>query len=268
MGPSVLLTHPAAGVTQITLDRPDQLNTLDEAMVTDLHEALRGLATAADCRVVVLAATGRAFCAGLDLDAYVARTADPEQTTPAARLALQESLSSLVLALRGLPQPVVAAIQGATVGGGLGIALACDIRLAAPAARFGTGFIKVGLSGCDIGVSWLLPRIVGSARAFELLLTGRVLEAEEAERIGMVSRLVPADDLLDEAVSVASLVASYGPLGVRMTKDVMWSQLEVSSLRAGIDLEDRTQVVATLTHDHAEAVAAFLAHRQPRFVDR
>lgn len=268
MVPTVLVNRPVDGVAEVVLDRPDHLNALDGPTVAALHTALQEVATLPDCRVVVLCATGRAFCAGLDLDAYTERTAAPERTTPAARLALQESLSSLVLAIRDLPQPVVAAIQGAAVGGGLGIALACDIRLASPQARFGTAFIKVGLSGCDIGVSWLLPRLVGSARAFELLLTGRTIDADEAERIGLVSRVVPAQDLPAEALEVARLVASYGPLGVRMTKDVMWSQLEVSSLRAGIDLEDRTQVVATLTADHAEAVTAFREHRAPRFTDR
>jgi enoyl-CoA hydratase len=174
----------------------------------------------------------------------------------------------LVPKLRGLRQPVIAAVNGAASGGGLALALAADVRLASPAARFNVAFVRIGLSGCDIGVSWLLPRLIGASRAFEMLLSGRMVEADEADRVGLVSRLVPADDLLDEAVAIAEAIAANSPFGVWMTKEVMWSNLETGSLQAGIDLENRTQILASLTGDMTEAVAAFLEKRPPAYRDR
>src|SRR5262249_55086927 len=138
-------------------------------------------------------------------------------------------------------------------------------RIAAASARFNVAFIRVGLSGCDIGVSWMLPRLVGASRAFELLLTGRLIDAAEADHIGLVVRVVPDEQLLDAAIETAELIAANSPWGVRMTKQVMWSQLEIGSLQAGIDLENRTQVLSSFSGDMQEAMAAFLEKRPPRF---
>jgi enoyl-CoA hydratase len=163
---------------------------------------------------------------------------------------------------------VIAAVNGAASGGGLALALASDVRVAAASARFNVAFVRIGLSGCDIGVSWLLPRLVGASRAFELLLTGRLIDAEEADRIGLVSRVVPDGSVVDAAVEIAGQIAANSPLGVWMTKEVMWSNLEVPSLQAGIDLENRTQILSSFTEDHREALAAFLEKRPPSYRNR
>ena len=181
---------------------------------------------------------------------------------------LQQRIATLVPKLRGLRIPVVAAVNGAAAGGGLALALASDIRIAGRSARFNVAFVRIGLSGCDIGVSWLLPRWIGASRAFELLLTGRIVESDEADRIGLVTRGVDDDDLMDAAFEIARQICANSPTGIWMTKEVMWSQLEVSSLQAGIDLENRTQILTTFTEDMGEAVQAFLSKRPPEFRNR
>ncbi len=163
---------------------------------------------------------------------------------------------------------MIAAVNGAAAGGGLALALASDVRIAAASARFNVAFVRIGLSGCDIGVSWLLPRLVGASRAFELLLTGRLIDAAEADHIGLVTRVVPDEDLLESALETARAICGNSPMGVRMTKEVMWSQLEIGSLQAGIDLENRTQILTSYTEDHDEASAAFRERRAPAFRDR
>ncbi len=168
--------------------------------------------------------------------------------------ATQTHIAALVPRLRSLPQPVIAAVNGA--GGrrrprpGPGRATSAS---PASSARFNVAFVRLGISGCDIGVSWLLPRLIGASRAWELMLTGRIIEADEADRIGLVLRVVPDDQLMEAALETAALIAANSPWGIRMTKEVMWSQLEVGSLQAGIDLENRTQVLSSMTGDMQEA---------------
>jgi enoyl-CoA hydratase len=258
----------ADGVTLLTLDRPDRLNAMNSALISDLHAALDSIAADSMCRVVVMTGAGRAFCAGLDLSGYGPVPGAPVEGRAQAGLRVQQHIAALVPKLRGLRQPVIAAVNGAASGGGLALALASDVRVAAESARFNVAFVRVGLSGCDIGVSWLLPRLVGASRAFELLLTGRLIGADEADRIGLVSRVVPDGSVVDAAVEVAQEIAANSPFGVWMTKEVMWSNLEVPSLHAGIDLENRTQILATMTEDHGEAIAAFLEKRPPDFRNR
>jgi enoyl-CoA hydratase len=167
--------------------------------------------------------------------------------------------------MRAMPQPIIAAVNGAAAGGGLALALASDIRVASTAGRFNVAFVRIGLSGCDIGVSWLLPRLIGASRAYELMLTGRIVEADEADRLGLLTRVVDADALLDAALDEAGLIIANSPFGIQMTKEVMWSQLEVGSLAAGIDLENRTQLLASTTGDMVEATRAFMEKRPARY---
>src|SRR5262249_46332056 len=155
--------------------------------------------------------------------------------------------------------------NGAASGGGLALTLASDIRIAGASARFNVAFVRIGLSGCDIGVSWLLPRLIGASRAYELMLTRRFVDADEALRIGLAVQAVEDGALLDTALETAALIRANSPFGVHMTKEVMWSQLEIGSMAAGIDLENRTQLLASSTHDMAEAVQAFLEKRPPDF---
>jgi enoyl-CoA hydratase len=257
--------QPHQGVTRITLDRPERLNAMNAALVAELHQALADVAADRACRVVVLTGAGRGFCAGVDLTGYGDAPGSEGLDRVGATFATQTDIAALVPRLRGLPQPVIAAVNGPAAGGGLALALASDIRIASASARFNVAFVRLGLSGCDIGVSWLLPRLIGASRAWELMLTGRIIDAEEADRIGLVLRVVADDELSDAVLETAGLIAANAPWGVRMTKEVMWSQLEVGSLQAGIDLENRTQVLSSMTDDMREAVAAFLQKRPPHY---
>ena len=247
----------------VELNRPDRLNAMSGDLIDDLHAVWAALAGRSDIRAVVLTGAGRGFCAGLDLVDY--DDAGPA-ATPQERFDLQERIAALVTRMRALPQVVIAAVHGPAAGGGLALALGADVRVAGPRAVFAVSFVKIGLSGADIGVSWLLPRLVGASRAFELLLTGRTIGAEEAVRIGLAGSVV--DDPRARALEIAGEVLANSPMGVRMTKQVMWSQLEVGSMQAGIDLENRTQIMTSFTRDHGEAVTAFTERRPPRFEDR
>jgi enoyl-CoA hydratase len=267
--PAVTGESARPGVTVVTLDRPKRLNALSPELITELHLVFDAVAADSSCRVMVLTGAGRGFCAGLDLIAYDADTTKQVAwDSPQQRLGMQQSIASLVPKLRAMPQVVVSAVNGPAAGGGLALALASDVRIAAASARFNVAFVRIGLSGCDIGVSWLLPRLIGASRAFELLLTGRIIDAQEADRIGLVSRIVDDAQLLEAAFATAAEVLANSPMGVRMTKEVMWSQLEIGSLQAGIDLENRTQIITTYTRDHEEASMAFRERRMPVFKDQ
>lgn len=261
MTPALQVTDDGP-VRVLTLDRPERLNALSPGLVDDLHAALADARGAADCRVLVLTGAGRGFCAGLDLGGLESlQDASPQERMRGQRIA------ALVTALRDLPQPVVAAVNGPAAGGGLALALASDLRVLSACASLHVAFSGIGLSACDIGVSWLLPRLVGASVAFELLLTGRRVDAQDAYRIGLAGQVVPDEELLPAALALARQVAAHSPMGLRMIKEVMWSQLEVGSLQAGIDLENRTQVLTTFTRDHPEAVAALLERRPAAFTD-
>ena len=256
------------GVAVLTLNRPESRNAMDAALIAALRETLGSLRGDRDCRVIVLTGAGAGFCAGLDLKVGATPPAAAGLDHAQAGLATQQSIAELVPRMRAMPQPIIAAVNGAASGGGLALALASDIRIAATSARFNVAFIRVGLSGCDIGVSWLLPRLIGASRAYELMLTGRFVDADEALRIGLVVRVVPDGQVVDAALESAALILANSPFGVHMTKEVMWSQLEVGSLVAGIDLENRTQLLASTTSDMEEALAAFLEKRPPQFGGR
>ena len=283
---AVVMDEPEPGIARITLNRPARLNAMNRELIGALHQALDDIAERTDVRVVILTGAGRGFCAGLDLTDMGAEgfeVGNASGSTPAssesgterrpmgrvqAGMKFQEHIASLIPKMRRLPVPIIAAVNGAATGGGLALVLGSDIRIAAASARFNVAFVRIGLSGCDIGVSWLLPRIVGAGRAQELMLTGRLIDAGEAERIGMVVRVVDDGALMDAALESARLVATNSPFGVRMTKEVMWSNLEVSSMRAAIDLENRTQILTSFTSDMSEAVGAFLEKRPPEFENR
>jgi enoyl-CoA hydratase len=247
---TIELSSPRSGVALITLNRPERLNAMSQELVRELHEGLAEVGGDLATRVVVLTGAGRGFCAGLDLQG----AGSAPGTDGMGRIAA--GMTS---------QPLIAAVNGPAAGGGLALALASDVRLAAPEARFNVAFVRIGLSGCDIGVSWLLPRLIGASRAFELMLTGRIIDAAEADRLGLVSWVVEDRPVLEAALDVADEIIANSPTGVWMTKEVMWSQLEVGSLQAGIDLENRTQIMTSMTEDVGEAVRAFLEKRPPRY---
>jgi enoyl-CoA hydratase/carnithine racemase len=266
-GSTVRVDEPAPGVRVITLDRPHRLNAMSAQLIGDLHRALDDAGADEECRVVVITGAGRGFCAGLDLKEPPTHRPGTVNASPQSRMHVQQAIAAFVPKLRGLRQPVIAAVNGPASGGGFALALASDIRIAAASATFNAAFVRIGLSGCDIGVSWLLPRLIGAGRSHELLLTGRLVDAAEADRIGLVNRVVPDGEVLDAALATAAEITANSPMGVWMTKEVAWSQLEVGSLQAGIDLENRTQIMTTFTQDHREQITAFLGKRPPHYTN-
>ena len=262
----VLVDQPAPGVTRLTLNRPDQLNALSAELVEELHGALARIRDDSSVRAVILTGAGRAFCAGIDLRGY---GYPPGYAEGEGRIQLglrvQKHIATLVDAFRSVRAPVIAAVNGAAAGGGMSLALMCDIRIAAEGAQFHAAYIRRGQSNCDIGLSWLLPRMIGFSRASQIMLTGRTVDAAEAERIGLVSSVETVDALPDVAMDTAGQIAAHSPFGVWMTKEVMWSNLEVPGMRAAIDLENRTQILAAMTKDHREAVVSFFEKRPAEF---
>jgi enoyl-CoA hydratase len=258
---------PAPGVVQLTMNRPDKLNAMTTELVQGLHEAFDEVAVDPDARVVVLTGAGRGFCAGLDLGGYGAAPHTAHLGRTQAGFAVQQHIASLIPKMRSIPQPIIAAVNGPAAGGGFALVLGADIRLASRSAKFNAAFIRIGLSACDIGTSWLLPRLVGAARSQELMLTGRVFDAEEAFRIGLVVDLLDDATLMDAAMTKAAEVMRNAPFGVALTKQGMWSALEIPALQNAIDLENRQQIMASATSDHREAMAAFLERRPPNYTN-
>ncbi len=266
--PAVLVDRPAPGVRRITLNRPAKLNAMNLDLVESLHRTLDELSSDRECRVVILTGAGRGFCAGLDLGGY-GLVKGTEQLGPVQRgFAVQQQIASLIPKMRSLRQPVIAAVNGPASGGGFALVLGSDVRIAADTARFNAAFVRIGLSACDVGTSWLLPRIVGAGRAHELMLTGRLFDAQEAYRMGLVVDVVPGDMLARRALEEAELILANSPMGVQMTKEVMWASLEIPGQQAAIDLENRTQIMTSATDDHREALRAFLERRPAKFEDR
>lgn len=260
--PHLELAYPRPEIAVLTLNRPDKLNALNYDLVEDLHATLAELNANNDCRVVVLTGAGRGFCSGLDLTDPSPEAAGGGTEFPRSGMRWQERIADLTARLHRLRQPVIAAVNGVAYGGGMGIALACDIRIAAQSARFCTQFIKLGLGGCDIGVSYTLPRIVGAGPAFDLILTARAVDADEALRLGMVSRVTADDEVLDTALSIAETLCGYGKFGVESTKQVLWANLEAASLEAALHLENRSQILSSTSGDMQAAKEAF--RRRPR----
>jgi enoyl-CoA hydratase/carnithine racemase len=255
--PDLDLTYPRPDVAVLTLNRPAKLNALNYELVETLHTALDEIRANNDCRVVVLTGAGRGFCSGLDLTDANPEKAGGGTEFPRAGMRWQERIADLTAKIHRLRQPVIAAVNGPAYGGGMGIALACDIRLAGESAKFCTQFIKLGLGGCDIGVSYTLSRIVGAGAAFDLILTARAVDAGEALRLGMVSRVTADGAVVDEALTIAETLCSYGKFGVESTKQVLWANLDASSLEAALHLENRSQILASTGGVMSEASEAF-----------
>jgi enoyl-CoA hydratase len=266
--PELSTEYLPSGVVVLTIDRPHRRNALDNQTVAELHTVLDEVNGKPEVRALVITGAGAGFSSGADLKAqpedFTATDATPiaalvgSARSPVAQiLAAQELMASAFEKIHRLRQPVIAAVNGAAVGGGFALALACDIRYASPAASFGAVFIRHGISACDMGTSYHLPRLVGASRSAELLLTGRIFDAREAERIGLVLEVTGTDDLLDRAVAKAEEIAQHSPLAVWMTKETMWQTVDSPSLRHALDIENRTQVMCSATGDLATSFAAF-----------
>src|SRR5438552_2200978 len=267
MSSVLLVDEPAKHVRRLTLNRPEQLNAMTAELCQALHDQLSALAHERSCRAAILTGAGRGFCAGLDLHGYGASPENDGTDEPRDRLANQQHMSTLILALRALPQPVIAAVNGPAAGFGLALALGCDIRYAAPEAVFRAAFINIGVSNCDMATSWLLPRLIGASRSHELMLTGRRVGAEEALQIGLGADVVGDGRLAERALEAAVQIASLAPWGVRRTKRGAWTALEIPSEQAAVEYEDRQQIMSTFGRAVPEAIEAFLQKRDAEFTD-
>ena len=260
-----LLIDERGGVAWLTMNRPERLNAMNPALVDALRHYFQALPGRRDVRVVVLQGAGRAYCAGLDLKHTAELMGSGQAKTLDDSFATQYSIKDIMLAMRRCPQPVISVVQGSASGGGLALALASDIRIATPEARFNAAFIKIGLTGCDMGVSYFLPRMVGASVAAEMLMTGRFMSAERAYQLGLVSCVAPWDELLVEARNLAQEMLNATPLGLRLTKAALGHAIDGNSLEAVMAMEDRNQMLATRDGNFKEGLTAFLEKRAPNY---
>jgi len=264
----VLVEHPRPQVALITLNRPERMNSMAFDVMVPLKEALESITYDNAVRVVVLTGAGTGFSSGADHKSAGDVPHVAGLTRPTYALRSMQILDDVILALRRLHQPVIAAVNGAAIGGGLCLALAADIRVASRGAYFRAAGINNGLTASELGLSYLLPRAIGSSRAFEIMLTGRDVDAEEAERIGLVSRRVPENELLDTCYDLAERIAAFSRPGVELTKRTLWSGLDAASLEGHMQTEGLGQLfVRLLTANFEEAVAARADKRPPVFTD-
>ena len=264
---TVIVETARPHVRVVRLNRPERLNAMSIDLSLELKDALEQVGRDNDCRVIVLTGAGRAFCSGLDLKDPSVIPNIEGLTVPRIGPRAIRIYSQLVPIMRHTPQPILAAINGAAYGGGLCLALAADLRIASESALFNATGIVNGLTSTELGASWLLPRLIGAANANDILLTGRRLDAHEALRMGLVSRVLPDYELLDDALDIATAMCEFSPYGVQMTKQVLWANLENTSLAAAIELEDRNQIMLGMTDNLPEAISAFDQKRKPVYTD-
>ncbi len=253
-------------VVLVTLNRPDRLNAITPQLIAEVTTVVDAVDLDPHIRAVILTGAGRGFCAGLDLLGTDSRAPGSEGTGPIASGFMgQDQIATLNERIHRSRKPWIAAVNGPCVGGGFAMALACDIRHAAESATFGAVFLKIGVSNCDMGTSYFLPRLVGASRSAELLLTARIFEAAEAESIGLVVDVVPDGSVVDRALDTARLIRVNAPFGTWMTKETMWQTIDAPSLRHALDLENRTQIMCSATGEVAEATRAFREKRPPQW---
>jgi enoyl-CoA hydratase len=264
----VVVDKPRDQIALVTLNRPERMNAMAFDVMIPLREALEEVSVDNSVRVVVLTGAGKGFCSGADLE-------DPGMiphidglTLPTIALRSMGLLDAVIMAVRGMHQPVIAAINGPAIGGGFCLSLAADIRIASTSAYFKAAGISNGLTAAELGISYLLPRAVGSSRASEIMLTGRNIDAAEAERIGLVSSVAEDDDLLETAYTMAERIIGYSRAGVELTKRMLWSSLDAASLGAHMDHEGISQLFVRLTtQNFEEAIRARKQKRPPVFTD-
>lgn len=261
--------QPDGAIGVLTLDRPERLNALDHATVRALLRFFEDRMADYGTRVIVLTGAGRAFCAGLDLKARGSQGPwQPGAGGVQDAYAFQEAIAEIIVKMRRCPQPLIAAVNGAAAGGGLSLALACDLRIGTAASRFACSFLNLGLGGGDMGSSYFLPKLAGAAHAADLLYSGRIVEAEEAQTIGLLNRTVAPEQLLAECRAVArGIVERASPLGLRLTKELLNETVTGISLENALKLENRNQILALQTADAAEAQRAWALRQQPTWRD-
>jgi enoyl-CoA hydratase len=263
----VVVEKPQPHTSVITLNRPDRLNAMSIELVIELDAALQAVADDNDTYVAVLTGAGRGFCSGLDLKDYgIIPNIDGLTVGRIAQRSMRY-YSRLILTMRRMPQPVLAAINGVAYGGGMCLSLAAELRIAGESAEFNATGIVNGLTSTELGASWLLPRLVGAAHSNDMLLTGRKIDAAEALRMGLVSRVLRDDELLPAVLELAGRMSEFSPYGLAMTKDIVWVNLENPSLEAAIEIEDRNQLMLGFTENLPEAIRAFDRKRKPVYTD-
>jgi len=263
-GDKVLQVEVKGEVEWVSLNRPEQHNALNAELVDALVDYFEGLRGREDVRIVVLRANGKHFCAGLDMSPGAFGDL---ASAPVTAWRTQRRIARIYLAMRKCPQPVISLVQGAACGGGFSLALASDIRIAGESARMNAAYIKIGLTGCDMGSSYFLPRLVGTSVASELLMTGRFIKAERALAVNLVSEVVPDADLPAAAESWVEDMLLTSPMGLRLTKDGLNVAIDAPSLEAAMAVEDRHQALLSFTEDMQEAGLAFFEKRKPRYKD-
>ncbi|PZQ24493.1 MAG: enoyl-CoA hydratase [Sphingopyxis macrogoltabida] len=251
-------------VDWLTLDRPEALNAISIAMVRELNDYFARLHQDASVRVVVLRGAGRAFCAGLDIREQ--GSGDLPQDPFGGGFGFQGYLADIFVKMRRCPQPIISLIHGAACGGGFAFALASDIRIASESAKMNAAFIRIGLSSCDVGVSYLLPRLVGTSLASELMLTGRFIHAPRALATGLVSEVVPDGQLEQAAAPYVEEMLRASPMGLRMTKEGLNLAVDAGSIEAAIAIENRNQTLAAKSPNFAEGMRAFFEQRSPAYI--
>ncbi len=263
----VIVAKVRPHITVITLNRPHRLNAMSFELMTEFYEALQAVAADNSCWVCILTGQGRAFCSGLDLEDPGVIPGIQEMALSRVGMAAMTHFSQAVPAMRALPQPLIAAINGAAYGGGMCLTLGADLRFCSESAVFNCTGIINGLTSTELGASYLLPRLIGASRSNDILLTGRKVDAREAEHIGLVSRVLPDGEVLAHSIDVAEQMCELSAYGLQMTKKVCWANLETNSLNAAIDLEDRNQLLLGNTENLVECIRARREKRKPVYTD-
>ena len=253
-------THGAVEI--VSLNRPDALNALSVEMTNNLNDYFSALHNRPEIRVVVLRGNGKAFCAGLDIKEHRAPT-DEEAVVASWRT--QTEIGNIYRKMRSCPQPIIALVHGAAAGGGMSLALASDVRYAAPDMRMNAAYIRIGLGGCDMASSYFLPRLVGTSLASEMILSGRFIHADRALRSGLVSEIVEQDKLLETGLALAEEMLATTPYGLRLSKQALNLNVDAPSLDHAMAIEDRQQVILGQMADFREAMTAFVEKRKPVF---
>ena len=260
---TIEVTEADDDIALVTLNRPERLNAITSTMITELEQVVGAVDLDPHLRAVIVTGAGRGFSAGLDLQDQGVAPGSEHVGRTASGFMWQDHLATLHERIHRSRKPWIAAVNGPAVGGGFALSLASDIRFASRTATFGAVFLKIGVSNCDMGTSYFLPRLVGASRSAELLLTARIFDSDEALRIGLVSDVVAPDGLIEQALDTARLIRANSPFATWMTKETMWQTLDAPSLRHALDIENRTQIMLSATGDTAEARKAFIAKRPP-----
>ncbi len=264
---TIYIEKPTDHISVIVMNRPERLNAMSAELCTDLCQAFRQVSDDNDTWVVIITGKGRAFCSGLDLEDHGLVPGIDGLNVPPIAMRSIEHFGKVVPTLRSMLQPVIAVINGPAYGGGMCLSLGADIRIAEESAVFNATGIVNGLTSTELGASYLLPRLIGASHSFDMMLTGRTVDAKEAKEMGLVSRLVSDGKGMDTALEIAEKMLKFSHYGLEMTKQTLWANLEVPGMQAAIDLENRSQLLLGLTDNLPECIMARREKRQPMYED-